>query len=292
MTVLITGANGQVGWELVKLAKRENIPYVGLDRQGLDITSPQAVRKTITRIRPSCIINAAAYTSVDKAEKEVEQAFAVNQLGPKYLAQSCSDLDIPLIHISTDYVFDGTKGTPYTPEDEPNPINVYGESKLAGEEEVKTCCEKSIIVRTSWVFGEHGSNFVKSILRFAAEGQFLKVIDDQIGSPTPAELLAKVLMEFSKNLETEKIKMSETYHLGGEPFVSRYEFAKIIVEKAKFLNLQLKVRIEPINEMNYQTKVKRPKNSCLTDKRLDFKFGTLNKQWIEFLPQVLSKVKD
>ena len=279
MTVLITGANGQVGWELARQAKEKNIPHVGLNRNQLDITSKDQVQTVINTIKPDLVINAAAYTAVDKAETEKDLAFAVNQLGPRYLAQACSKLDIPIIHLSTDYVFDGTKGTPYTPEDKPNPINVYGESKLAGEQEVQKYCDKYIIFRTSWVFGIHGSNFVKTMIRFAADGHSPKVVSDQKGSPTSAKSIANVLLPTIDRIGAKKWECFGIQNLAGCPVTSWYELALKIFDFAKRLGASSDLEVYPVLSKDYPSEASRPKYTALEINPLFKKFLNVHTEW-------------
>ena len=195
MKTLVTGANGQVGLQLIEQAKIKNLDFIGLEKSALNITDKSDIRANIELYRPEIIINAAAYTAVDKAEHETSTAHQINTIGPKNLAEICKEYSILLIHISTDYVFDGSKSEPYTEEDIPSPINVYGETKLGGEKEIRSLLKKHIIIRTSWVFSHQGSNFVKSILDIAQNESRLKVVGDQYGAPTSASSIATSIIE-------------------------------------------------------------------------------------------------
>ena len=201
--VLLTGANGQLGWEVARRAAAAGLSCHAVDRGALDITDADAVTRTIADLRPAVVINAAAYTAVDRAESDEASAFAVNRDGPTYLAEACAAGGITLVHISTDYVFDGTKKSAYTEEDPMVPLGVYGASKLAGEEAVRRLCPRHIILRTAWVYGIHGQNFVQTMLRIARERDTVRVVDDQRGCPTFAGDLADAILELAVRLRDE-----------------------------------------------------------------------------------------
>jgi dTDP-4-dehydrorhamnose reductase len=246
MKILITGSHGQVGSEIVK--RMPNCIAYGRDE--LDITDIQQVRKKVEQQLPHIIINCAAYTAVDKAEAEPDLAFAINKTGPENLAKVCSEQNIFLMHISTDYIFDGTKKTPYVETDKSNATSVYGITKWQGEEAVRNHCKNHLILRVSWVFGEYGHNFVKTMLRLSKEKDELKIVDDQIGCPTYAGDIADVLLKISKNPKTG------TYHYCGKPEISWYGFAKVILKECS-------TKIIPIKTREYPTPAKRPHNSVL-----------------------------
>ncbi|MDX2164825.1 MAG: dTDP-4-dehydrorhamnose reductase [Gammaproteobacteria bacterium] len=246
MKILVTGAKGQVGSEIIK-----RLPNcVAYDRDELDITDIKQIRNKIQEHMPNVVINCAAYTAVDKAESESDLAFLINKTGPENLAKVCEENKIFLMHLSTDYIFDGTKNAPYVETDQANPQSVYGESKWQGEEAVRKYCKNYLILRVSWVFGEYGHNFVKTMLRLAKEKTELKIVSDQVGCPTYAGDIADVLLSISKN---PKIG---TYHYCGKPVTNWYEFAKVIL-KDKDIN------IIPIKTTDYPTLAKRPQNSVL-----------------------------
>ena len=251
MKILLTGADGQLGRCIQDRAGEHQL--IPLNRQALDITEEQAVLACIQQHRPDVLVNSAAYTNVDKAELEPELAFAVNRDGPANIAKACAQFDISLIHISTDYVFDGTKGSPYTPEDKPNPINVYGKSKLAGEEAIRRTWDKHLIIRTSWLFSEYGNNFVKTMLRLAKERDEIRVVDDQVGCPTYAGDLAEVVLALLDE------RCWGTCHVVGTPAVSWYSFANTIM---KTLSAQkpplLLPQFVPISTDEYPTAALRP----------------------------------
>lgn len=250
LKLLITGANGQLGRCLQDVAKR----YPGYDfhfktSKELDITSKEQINNLFDHERFDYCINCAAYTAVDKAETDLENAFLVNAEAVKYLAEACKDNNTILIHISTDFVFDGTKTTPYTEEDAPNPINVYGASKLKGEQYVQDILGDYFIIRTSWVYSEYGHNFVKTMLRLGAEREELNVVNDQIGSPTYARDLAEAIMK----IISLKATNYGIYHYSNEGSISWYDFAKAI-----FKINEMNVHVNPISSEAYRTAAKRP----------------------------------
>jgi dTDP-4-dehydrorhamnose reductase len=206
MKILITGSEGQLGWELLRQAAFFNIEAIGLDLPRLDITVEPGITKVFKKYKPDILINGAAYTNVDKAETDEKACFAVNVNGPENLAAACKNSGIPMIHISTDYVFDGTKKTPYTENDPVSPANVYGKSKAEGENGVRNILEKHIILRTSWLYGVHGHNFVKTVLELGKEREVIGIVSDQFGSPTSAADLAEtVLMIASRILNNYEV---------------------------------------------------------------------------------------
>ena len=252
MKVLVTGANGQLGYDVVKLLEMEGIGYLGADRNILDITNEEEVKRVIRDYNPNIVIHCAAYTAVDKAEDEKELCYAVNVLGTRYVAEVCNDIDAKMVYISTDYVFDGEGDKPFEVSDKPIPINYYGQTKYEGELEVQKVLEKYFIVRISWVFGSHGNNFVKTMLRLGKERDEISVVADQIGSPTYTYDLTELLV---KIIQTDKYGI---YHATNEGYCSWYEFACEIFKQA-----EIDVKVNPIKTENYPTRAKRPKNSRL-----------------------------
>jgi len=257
--VLIIGKNGQVAWEL-KQTCPEHITAQAFGREDIDITSPKNIEAALDAFKPGVIINAAAYTAVDKAESDKDNAYLINATAAEYLAKAAKQHGIRLIHISTDFVFDGSKNTPYAVNDTPNPINVYGASKLAGEQAVTQYCpENSAVVRTSWVYSNHGNNFVKTMLRLMAERDELNVVSDQIGCPTNAKGLAQFLWQLAEQESLEPI-----YHYSDLGVASWYDFAiaiqDIALGKGK---LKRKIPINPISSSQYPTPAKRPIYSVL-----------------------------
>ena len=266
MKILITGINGQVGSALVHQTQDKGHEVVALSREQWDMAqAPERGEELVLEAKPDLVINPAAYTNVDGAEDNEETAFKVNANAPRALAKGCKQLDIPIFHISTDYVFDGTKEEPYVETDQTNPINAYGRTKLAGELAVQEETEKYIILRTSWVFSKDGKNFVNTILRLAKERDELKVVNDQFGGPTSAECIAGVLLQ----LATEHKEHWGVYHYSGQPFVSWYEFAKKIVEHGVDDGVMSKAPvIKPCGSDEFPVKAKRPQNSRLSQEKL------------------------
>jgi len=258
MKVLVTGADGQLGYDVVKELNKRNIDCYGATIKDFDLTDEKATKGFILDYKPDAVIHCAAYTAVDKAEEEKELCYAVNTLGTRYVAEAVAKLGLKIIYISTDYVFDGTKPEPYEVWDQPNPINHYGYTKYLGEEEVKKLTEKYFIVRTSWVFGENGNNFVKTMLALGKQRSEIRVVSDQIGSPTYTKDLARLLVDM---VQTDKYGI---YHATNEGYCSWYEFAVEIFKQAG-----MNVKIIPITSEEYPTKAKRPRNSRLDKSCLD-----------------------
>lgn len=226
-TILLTGKTGQVGWELRRsLASLGQV--IALDHNGMDLANPDAVVNMIRETRPNIIVNAAAYTAVDKAEAEPDLAMAVNGLAPGIMAEEAKKLNATLVHFSTDYVFDGLKTTPYDENDVPNPLNVYGRSKLAGERAVQTCDGAFLIFRTAWVYGMRGKNFVRTVLRLAAEHNEFRIVDDQFGTPTWSRLIAETTATALIDNLSPGI-----YHLTATGATNRYHFAQAVLNEAK-----------------------------------------------------------
>ncbi|MBF0469888.1 MAG: dTDP-4-dehydrorhamnose reductase [Gammaproteobacteria bacterium] len=289
MKILVTGANGQVGWELTRLGRVSDHEIVACARDRLDITQKEAVEALIEKEQPQLVINAAAYTAVDRAEEEREIAWAINCNGPQFLAAACQQFALPLFHISTDYVFDGTGDAPYSERDPVAPLGVYGESKWAGEEVVRSEADRHLILRTSWVFGSHGHNFVKTILRVAAERSELRVVADQLGSPTSARGIARTLLALAERYREQGDLAWGTYHFTGAPFTSWHGFATEIVERAIATGLLAQpVTVTPITTAEYPTPAERPANSRLSSARLQQQFGLDADDWQQELDLVLS----
>lgn len=286
MSVLLTGANGQVGWEILRQARECGMAVTGLTRAQLDITDATAVEREIASLEPSMVINAAAYTAVDKAESEPELAMAINRDGPANLAEGCRVLGIPLIHFSTDYVFDGRQERPYREDDEPNPMGVYGKTKYAGEQAVRERLEAHTIFRTSWVFGSHGHNFVKTMLRLAERNEVIKVVDDQKGTPSAAAMIAGVALRLLDS-GTDPLPFG-TYHLGGAPAVSWYEFAREIFRVAQKAKCDIPRQLLPITTEEFPTPARRPANSSLDSSRLSAWLGDgIDLNWQDYLKPLI-----
>ena len=264
LKILVTGVKGQLGYDCVKVMKENGYENVlGIDREELDITNEEAVKKFIGEYKPDVVMHNAAWTAVDKAEQMKEQVYAVNALGPKYIAEACCKVGAKIFYISTDYVFDGRGDKPFEVDDPKNGLSVYGTTKSQGEEFVKKATNKYFIIRTSWVFGINGNNFVKTMLKLAQIKTEINVVCDQIGSPTYTYDLAKLMCSM---METEKYGI---YHATNEGFCSWYEFTKYIFEVARITN----VIINPITTEEYlklaPSQAKRPLNSRLSKKSLD-----------------------
>lgn len=281
--VLVTGAKGQVGSEIVK-AVPAGFTVIGLGSNDLDITNQQQVITAIAQHKPDLIINAAAYTAVDKAETDVETAYAVNEKAVALLAQAAHEADIPLFHISTDYVFDGQATTPYKETDPVNPQSVYGASKLAGEQALERINAKHIILRTSWVFGATGNNFVKTMLRLAKERDEISVVADQYGCPTSARSIAEVLWKLAEKYTQENSLPWGIYHFSNGPACTWYEFACEIFEQAvKAGVLAKKPIVNAISTAEYPTPAERPAWSVLDCGKIDVLFDKSIPLWDEQL---------
>ncbi|MCD9480542.1 dTDP-4-dehydrorhamnose reductase [Photobacterium phosphoreum] len=285
MKILITGCNGQVGSSLLNLLNNNlDVEVCALDRSELDITQQIVVNCYVASFKPDVIINAAAHTAVDKAEQEIELSYAINRDGPKYLAEAANKVGAIMLHISTDYVFDGTKNSSYVETDLVNPQSIYGITKLAGEEAVAKACPRHIILRTAWVFGEDGNNFVKTMLRLAQQRDSLGIVDDQFGGPTYAGDIATALIQIAQTI-TDLNKSFDTanygiYHFSGLPHVSWYEFAKVIFDKATEQGILVKSpEIKGIKTEEYPTPAKRPENSKLDTKKITTVFDISASDW-------------
>ncbi|UCF93754.1 MAG: dTDP-4-dehydrorhamnose reductase [Desulfobacterales bacterium] len=290
MRILITGANGQLGHELVRQGQALNFTVQGTAHDQMDITDGDRVSQTLQATRPALVINAAAYTHVDKAEAERERAFAVNQAGPANLAGSCAELEIPLIHISTDYVFDGRKGSPYREADPISPLGIYGQSKAAGEAAIRQSLKPHIILRTSWLYGVHGHNFVKTILRLAREKKVLRVVADQYGCPTSAADLAETVMQIALQVRNGAAVTWGTYHYCGLGITTWHGFATEILDTAA-ARISLRTRqIEPIETSDYPTPARRPAFSALDCGRIQKCFGIERKPWPDSLKTTIARL--
>jgi dTDP-4-dehydrorhamnose reductase len=292
MRLLLVGSRGQLGWELLKATKECGLDCEGLDTPQVDITDRGAVERTLGWEKFSLVINAAAYTAVDKAESERDQAFAVNAEGPRYLALACAKRNIPLIHISTDYVFDGAKTSPYIESDALCPMGIYGESKAAGEKAVREALETHIILRTSWLYSSHGNNFVKTILRLASEREELKVVADQYGCPTYAADLAAAILDIAKQVNSGRSVQWGVYHYCGHGVTTWHEFAQKICELGK-KHAPMRVKeIKAISTSEYPTPAKRPPYSALDCSKIEKVFGIQARPWQDSLAEMLSKMFD
>lgn len=293
MTILIAGANGQVGHEISKQAGTTSHPLVCTKKDQMDITNRESVSTFFEQTNPALVINAAAYTAVDRAEQETDLAFKINQVGTANLAHACANQGIPLIHLSTDYVFDGLKSSPYTETDTTGPCSEYGKSKLEGENEIARICTNYHIFRLSWVFAARGNNFVHTMLRLAKEGKTeIRVVDDQIGGPTWAGDIATLLLKFGNRVLSDSPPSSGIYHYTGRPFVSWYEFAVTIFDYAETNELiSTKPKVIPISTAEYPTPAARPANSRLETEHMDIN-ELSPPDWRAGLKHVLEELKN
>lgn len=279
LTVLITGASGQVGTELTRLDWPAAVRLVAPGREGLDLASPGTVTAAFARYRPGLVINAAAYTAVDRAESEPDQANAVNHQGPARLAEACAAAGVPLIHFSTDYVFDGTPGRAWREDDTPHPATVYGRTKLAGENAIRERLTEHLILRVSWVFAGHGRNFVRSMLRLGGEREALNVVDDQHGCPTPAADVARLVRLIVAGYTEGRTPPWGLYHMAGQPAVTWHAFARAIFRTAEpLMTLRLRA-LNAIGSAEFPTPAPRPANSVLDCARFEAAFGLQRPEW-------------
>lgn len=263
MKILLTGANGQVGRCFSDRVSKTDIKLIPVNKTQLNITDELATKKLVRDRKPDVIVNAAAYTMVDKAEDNIAQAYAVNEMGSKYLAESANELDIPIIHISTDYVFDGASTLPYKTDVATNPKSVYGESKLAGELAVLKASNKATIIRTAWVYSQYGNNFVKTMLRLGRSNKSLNIVGDQIGNPTNAVDIADVIYQLSQ-MKGFLNDGGKIHHFSGNTTMSWYDFAKCIFSLASsYDSVFNSLIINKISSNEFQQKALRPQNSSL-----------------------------
>lgn len=294
MKILVTGSNGQVGQEFNRLAAEIQHEWVCLDRHGLDISDEQQVAYVIARECPDVVINCAAYTAVDKAESEPDKAFAINAYGAANLAKACQTHGAALIHISTDYVFAGDTLTPYQESDPTGPTGIYGESKLAGEQAIAEYLERHIILRTAWVFGAHGNNFVKTMLRLGSERDELGVVADQWGAPTSAAGIAACCFAIAEIIDAKDCAEIPwgIYHFTGEPYTSWHGFAEQIFKNAVEIGLLDKVpKVNAIRSEQFPTPAKRPTNSRLNCDKVASAFEIAPDNWSERLYKVLEELR-
>ncbi|ULT56450.1 dTDP-4-dehydrorhamnose reductase [Neobacillus drentensis] len=280
MKVVVTGVKGQLGYDLEKQLTARNHEVFGLDRSQLDITDEQAVKAYMESVKPDAILHCAAYTNVDAAEQDKETAYNVNALGAKYLAEAASKAGAKMVYVSTDYVFDGTASEPYEVDHPTHPLGVYGETKFAGEEFVKRSLDRYFIVRTAWVFGINGNNFVKTMLRLAEERDELGVVHDQVGSPTYTVDLARFMIDL---VESDQYGI---YHATNEGVCSWYEFAVEIFNQAG-----VNVKVNPLTSEQFPRPAARPKYSVLSKKKITDQGFTPLPNWKEALSAFLREIK-
>ncbi len=288
MRILVCGAGGQVGHELVDRAKQYGLEALGMTRDQLDITNADQIADLVTRAKPGLIINAAAYTHVDNAETQREQAYAVNCDGAARLAEAARQASVPLLHISTDYVFSGEARTPYSEADEVAPTGVYGASKLAGEAAIQNAMDQYLILRTSWVYGAHGHNFVKTMLRLGAQRDSLSVVADQFGCPTQAGSIADVLLQLTQRFERDGALAWGLYHYTGRSPCTWFDFAVEVFRQAEAKGMLPKQpQMSPITTAQYPTPARRPAWSVLDCSKFETTFGIETLDWHDDLSVVL-----
>lgn len=292
--ILLTGKNGQVGFELQRtLAPLGQV--IAVDQAECNLADPKELRRIVEEIRPDIIANPAAYTAVDKAESEPDIAFAVNGMAPGVLGEEASRIGALVVHYCTDYVFDGVKQTYYTEGDIPNPQSVYGKSKLAGEQALRLSTEQHLILRTCWVFGSHGANFAKTMLKLAAERGTLNVVADQFGAPTSAALIADVTAQIIGQYQRSSGNHFPygLYHLAAAGETNWCDYAKYVIEAAHRAGKSLKLKsenIRPITTAEYPVPAPRPANSRLETRKLQETFGLRLPPWQEGLDHVLQQI--
>ena len=286
--ILVTGANGQLGNELRRSCRNyPGLEFIFTDVDMLDITNPDAVSVFMEASKPAMVVNCAAFTDVDGAEENVKQARKVNALAPQVLAAACAMQNAFLIHISTDFVFDGESSLPYKEDDETNPLSVYGSSKLEGEEKIKSVFDDYLIIRTSWMYSEFGHNFLRTILSLAKDKEQIEVVDDQIGSPTYARDLANCIIDIIiKSILNPKAYLPGVYHYSNQGECSWCEFAKEIVKQS-----DLNCKVIPVSTSQYVRPAKRPKYSVLDTNKLRHNFGIGIPNWRDSLKECLLSLK-
>lgn len=287
MVVLVTGANGQLGQSIQFIANQyPSIQFIYTDFQEMDITNLESCQTIFSKYKPQFCINTAAYTAVDKAESEPEKAHLINAIGPENLAKVCKEYDTILIHISTDFIFDGTSIKPYLESDTPNPQSVYGQTKWDGELAIQKNWEKHYIVRTSWVYSQFGNNFMKTMLRLASERDTISVVNDQIGTPTNAVDLAEVLLKIIESCQAELSSASNygIYNFSNEGVCSWFDFAATIFDQKR-----ITIDVQPIATLAYPTPAKRPLFSVLDKTKIKHTFDIETKTWQTSLIQCLKQ---
>ena len=294
--ILLTGVNGQVGHALQQ--KLSNHQVFALNRDQLDLSDKDAIRRVVQTIQPDLIINPAAYTAVDKAESEPDLAYAINAIAPQVLAEEAAKFNAALIHFSTDYVYDGSKIENYVETDAVNPLSVYGKSKLAGELAINAVGLPHLILRTSWVYGAYGKNFLKTIIRLASERDSLRIVADQFGAPTSSESISDAVIELLNSWQPLELSQTGIYHFTNQGKTSWHGFSSEIVSEynrlAAIKNLQmLKANvenIEPITTADYPTPAARPANSTLSNQKLKQVFNVSLPSWQQGLQQVMQSL--
>ena len=289
MKILVLGCKGQLGRCLNDQLINTDHEVIYTSREQIDITDFEQTKNQILKISPNLIINATAYTAVDKAEEDQKNANLINHLAVKNIADICNQLECWLIHVSTDYVFDGNSKVPYKEDDQTNPQGAYGETKLNGELAIQTSGCKHIIIRTAWVFSEYGNNFLKTMLRLGAERDELSIVGDQIGCPTYAQDIARSIVEIVPQLNSRKD--NDIYHYCGDQPCSWYDFANAIFDQAMSNNLKIPSIVNSIETSAYPTPAKRPAFSVLNCSKIENDFGVHASNWQEGTRQVIRKLE-
>lgn len=281
MKVLVTGVKGQLGYDVVRELQSRGHEAIGVDIEEMDITDETAVSRVMEETAPEAVIHCSAFTAVDRAEEEQELCYKVNVQGTENIAKMCQKLGCKMLYLSTDYIFSGEGQRPWEPEDTPSPLNAYGQSKYQGEVALRQYVDKYFIVRISWVFGINGNNFIKTMLRLGKENGAVKVVDDQIGSPTYTFDLAKLLVDM---IETEQYG---AYHATNEGICSWYEFAKEIFQEANMKE----VTVTPVSSEEFPVKAKRPKNSRMSKEKLVQNGFSLLPSWQDAVKRYIEELK-
>ena len=280
MKVLVTGFKGQLGYDVVKHLNQRRVACRGVDIDDFDLTQAESVHAYIKAYAPDVVVHCAAYTAVDRAEEDQDTCYAVNVNGTKYIAQACRELEETMVYISNYYVFDGEGDRPYQPDDQKDPKGYYGLTKSLGEDQVTSILSRYFIIRTAWVFGKNGNNFVKTMLRLGSERDVLRVVADQYGSPTYTDDLARLICDM---IETDKYG---TYHATNEGFCNWYEFA-IEIMKAGGLS----AKVEPVSSLEYPTKAVRPKNSRLSKDKIEAQGFSRLPTWQDALTRYIEELR-
>lgn len=290
MKMLVTGANGQLGREIIDVTQSKGCRVQAPPEDDLDITDVDKIDHMIGQHQPDLIINTAAYTQVDKAETEEALAFKVNKTGCSNLARMCVRHRVPLVHISTDYVFDGQKGTPYVETDPIAPLGVYGRSKAEGESEIRSILKEHIIIRTAWLYGLHGHNFVKTMLKLATSKKVIQVVADQYGSPTNAADLAQAILTVGRNLQMGSKNCWGTYHYCGQGVITWHNFAEKIMELVRQIGGKPTASVAPVTTAEYPTPTKRPAYSALDCSRINQQFKISPQPWQKSLEKTIRRL--
>lgn len=290
LRIAVIGRTGQVARALGRAARSRQLDLVCRGRPDLDVTNPGDIADFLDEVRPHVVVNAAAYTSVDRAESEQDEAFRVNADGPALLARLAGQRGAPVVHLSTDYVFDGRSPRPYAEGDEVAPLGVYGRSKAAGESAVRSATERHIILRTSWVYGPDGTNFVQTMLRLAATRAEIGVVDDQRGSPTAAQDIARAILEIAPRIADPQFADWGTYHMTGRGEATWFSFAREIFRLAAARGARTP-RLVAIATADYPTATRRPANSVLDNAKFDAVFGLERPDWQDSLAQCMDRLE-